>query len=389
MALVGGRHRRCAWRNPSVRNFLVVRRDHSAADWLPHCISAELLLALLYGLLTALVFALWPLGRAHDVPVAELFRDMVELQPRWPRKRYIAFTALAVLVLAAFAVLLAYDRRVALIYVATAAAVFLLLRVIAALMMILASRAPRARATGLRMAVANIHRPSALTPTIVLSLGLGITLLVTVIEIDGNLSRQFANELPARAPSFYFLDIPADQSERFGAFLRTAGPIGKIGGSANAARAHRFRRRHPGGEYQAERGCRLGAAKRPRDLPMRTRSPAARDWSKENGGGRLRRAAARFVREAHRRRPRPETGRPGRRQCPWTQHHRDDRQHAHGRLGEPWHQFRDGVFAECVSRRAAHPSRDPDLSRWRHAGGRGSRHPLGRSEASLWSRRCA
>src|SRR5262249_13976192 len=29
----------------------------------------ELALALFYGLLTALAFALWPLGRAHDVPV--------------------------------------------------------------------------------------------------------------------------------------------------------------------------------------------------------------------------------------------------------------------------------------------------------------------------------
>ena len=188
----------------------------------------ELLLAVLYGLLTALVFALWPLGRAHDVPVAELFRDMVELQPRRPRKRYVLYTALAVLVLAGFAILLAYDRRVALIYVATAAAVFLLLRVIAALMMMLASRAPRARATGLRMAVANIHRPSALTPTIVLSLGLGITLLVTVIEIDANLGRQFSNELPAKAPSFYFLDIPADQSQRFGDFLHAQAPSAKL-----------------------------------------------------------------------------------------------------------------------------------------------------------------
>jgi len=95
-------------------------------------------------------------------------------------------------------------------------------------MMILAARAPRARATGLRMAVANIHRPSSLTPTIVLSLGLGITLLVTVIEIDGNLNRQFSNELPARAPSFYFLDIPADQSDRFGTFLRTQAPSAKL-----------------------------------------------------------------------------------------------------------------------------------------------------------------
>src|SRR5262249_40407049 len=82
-----------------------------------------LLLALVYGLLTALVFALWPLGRAHDVPVAALFRDMVAPQPRYPRSQYVVLTIGAVLALVALAVLLAYDRRVALIYVAIAAGV--------------------------------------------------------------------------------------------------------------------------------------------------------------------------------------------------------------------------------------------------------------------------
>jgi len=188
----------------------------------------ELTLALVYGLLTALVFALWPLGRAHDIPVAELFRDMVAPQPRYPRRRYIAFTIVAIVVLATLAVLLAYDRRVALIYVAIAAAVFVLLRGVAALLMILAGKVPRPRSTGLRMAVANIYRPSALTPTIVLSLGLGITLLVSVIEIDGNLRHQFSNELPARAPSFYFLDIPADQGTRFEAFVNAQAPSTKL-----------------------------------------------------------------------------------------------------------------------------------------------------------------
>ena len=188
----------------------------------------ELMLAMIYGVLTALAFALWPLGRAHDVPVGALFRDMVTPQLRWPRKRYVLLTALAVLVLATVAVLLAYDRRVAIIYVGTAAAVFVLLRVIAVLLMTLARRMPRFRSTGLRMAVANIHRLSALTTTIVLSLGLGITLLVTVIEIDGNLRRQFSNELPAKAPSFYFLDIPADQTERFQTFIGAHAPSAKL-----------------------------------------------------------------------------------------------------------------------------------------------------------------
>ena len=179
-------------------------------------------------MLTALAFALWPLGRAHDVPVGELFRDAVAAQPRWPRKIYIALTATAVLVLASVAVLLAYDKRVAIIYVAVAAGVFVLLRLVASLLMFAARHAPRARSTVLRMAIANIHRPSALTPTIVLSLGLGITLLVTVIEIDGNLRQQFSNELPARAPSFYFLDIPSDQAARFDGFVRAQAPAASL-----------------------------------------------------------------------------------------------------------------------------------------------------------------
>ncbi len=188
----------------------------------------ELLLALLYGLLTALAFTLWPLGRAHDVPVGELFRDAVAAQPRWPRKIYIALASLAVIALAAVAVGLAYDQRVAIIYVAVAAGVFVVLRLVAGLLMSAARHAPRARSTVLRLAIANIHRPGALTPTIVLSLGLGIALLVTVIEIDGNLRRQFSAELPAKAPSFYFLDIPSDQAARFDDFVRAQAPAAKL-----------------------------------------------------------------------------------------------------------------------------------------------------------------
>jgi putative ABC transport system permease protein len=194
----------------------------------PSLHAGELALALLYGLTTAVAFTLWPLGRAHDVPVGALFRDSVAPMPRWPRLPYVALTAAAVALLGGLAVLLAYDRKVAVIYVATAAGVFVLLRLVAGALMWLAARAPRARSTSLRMAIANIHRPAALTPTVVLSLGLGIALLVTVIEIDGNLRRQFSAELPAKAPSFYFLDIPSADAGRFDAFLQKAAPSARL-----------------------------------------------------------------------------------------------------------------------------------------------------------------
>jgi putative ABC transport system permease protein len=185
---------------------------------------AELMLALAYGALTAAAFTLWPLGRAHDVPVSELFRDEIAPERRYPRARYMVATAVAVAALAALAVLAAYDRKVAAIFVTAAAVVFVALRLIAAALMALARALPRPRSTVLRLAIANIHRPGALTPTVVLSLGLGLALLVTVLEIDGNLRTQFMAALPEKAPSFYFLDIPPADAGRFDAFLRAQAP---------------------------------------------------------------------------------------------------------------------------------------------------------------------
>ncbi len=181
-------------------------------------------LAFLYGILTAVAFALWPLGRAHDVPVSTLFRDEVAPDPRWPRSIYIMATVLVVGVLAGLAVLLAHDHRIAAIFVAAAALVLATLRLVAGLLKQLARRLPHAHATVLRIAIANISRPGALTTSVVLSLGLGLAVLVTVIEIDGNLRAQFMAALPERAPSFFFLDIPSTQARRFDDAVRAHAP---------------------------------------------------------------------------------------------------------------------------------------------------------------------
>jgi putative ABC transport system permease protein len=184
----------------------------------------ELLLSIVYGLLTALAFALWPLGRAHDVSVSMLFRDTVTGERAWPRRRYVIATALIIAALAALAIVAAYDRRLAAMFVVSAGVIFGALRLVALLTMALARRLPPQRSTLLRLAVTNIHRAGALTPSVVLSLGLGLSLLVTLVEIDGNLHRQFAAALPEKAPSFFFIDIPAANADAFNAFVREQTP---------------------------------------------------------------------------------------------------------------------------------------------------------------------
>jgi putative ABC transport system permease protein len=184
----------------------------------------ELALSLLYGLLTALAFGLWPLARVHEVPVAALFRDVASSEGHRPRLRYLAWMALVIALLIVVVIGLAYDKRVAAVFVASSIVVFALLRGIASVLMNIARRLPRPRITMLRLAIANIYRPGALTPSVVMSLGLGLTVLVTITQIDGNLRRQFMAALPEKAPSFFFIDIPSTEADRFSAFLTDKAP---------------------------------------------------------------------------------------------------------------------------------------------------------------------
>jgi putative ABC transport system permease protein len=194
----------------------------------PAIYPGQLALASAYGFLTAAMFSLWQLGRAHDVPVAALFRDQVAPMRLMPRRRYVVAIAVTAAAFITLAVTAAFDRRIAIIFIVAAITAFGLLRLIASLVMLVASRVPRPRTTVLRLAVSNIFRPGALTPTVVISLGLGLALLVTILEIDANLSRQFSAVLPERAPSFFFIDIPSDEAERFDAIVHSAAPAARL-----------------------------------------------------------------------------------------------------------------------------------------------------------------
>jgi putative ABC transport system permease protein len=184
----------------------------------------QLLMSFIYGLLTALAFGLWPLGRVHDVPVAALFRETVTGEGQRPRWSYLALMMIVIALLIAVAIGLAYDKKVAAVFVVSSIVVFAVLRGVAAAVMALARRLPRSNITMLRLAITNIYRPGALTPSVVMSLGLGLAVLVTITQIDGNLRRQFLAALPDRAPSFYFIDIPTNDAARFGEFLKATSP---------------------------------------------------------------------------------------------------------------------------------------------------------------------
>jgi putative ABC transport system permease protein len=174
------------------------------------------------GVLVVAMFALLPLAAIGRVMPGALFRDRVSPARRSLPWLPLAVTVIAAAGLAALLALTAPDRGVALWYVAGAIAAFAVFRAAGALIVAGARRVGRPRRMVLRLALANLHRPNAPTPRVVLSLGIGLTVLVAVALVQASLSREIETTVAEGAPSYFFIDIQPGQLDGFAGLVRAA-----------------------------------------------------------------------------------------------------------------------------------------------------------------------
>lgn len=175
--------------------------------------------AALYGLLSALIFTLWPLARARDIRAGALFRDLAAQDRSWPRPIYVAATAALTALLVGIATWLSGATELALGAAGGVIGALLVLLLAARGLRRAARRLARGPLTrgrpALRWALAALGGPSGETASVVLSLGLGLTVLAAVGQIDANLRNLITSELPDRAPAYFFVDIQNDQLPGF------------------------------------------------------------------------------------------------------------------------------------------------------------------------------
>ncbi len=174
---------------------------------------APLIEAALYGLLTALVFTLWPLARSEDVRAATLFRDAWSGARRLPAPRYLIIIVLLSITLVALAGWFNGSWWLTLWTLGGIAGALFILALAAALIRFIARRTAKlARGRPrLRWSLAAISGTGEGAGAVVLSLGLGLSVLAAVGQIDGNLRNAITGNLPDVAPSYFFVDIQRDQ----------------------------------------------------------------------------------------------------------------------------------------------------------------------------------
>jgi len=170
-----------------------------------------LALAVVFGLCSAAAFAIPPLARAREIAPASLFRDIVAPRPVHGRLPYLFAAGGATAAVIALALAISPSVIFALWFLAGSAAIFGLFRAMAEGLRFVLGRLPRARHPVIRLALANLTRPGAATVSVIVGLGLGLSLLAVVLLIDRTISAQVRDTLPATAPTFFFIDIqPVD-----------------------------------------------------------------------------------------------------------------------------------------------------------------------------------
>lgn len=193
-----------------------------------HIYPTSLALAVAFALLTTAAFAILPLAKARYVPVTSLLRPFDRTYDNRREKSTLFIAILLFILTGLLAFFTSYDRRLSVIFLLIMVGVFIVLRSLAFIIQYCAKKCAHIRSAALRLAISNIYRPGALTPSIVVALGLGLTLLVTLATIDGNLRKQLAQSVPEKAPDFFFMDIARNDAETFATFIKEQDQDGRL-----------------------------------------------------------------------------------------------------------------------------------------------------------------
>lgn len=249
---------------------------------------AALGVAALFGLLISFAASWRMVANAADTRPARLLRgDVGNGEPlRW--RTYI-LPAVALGLAAAIAIGSATDPWFAALGLAAMAALCLLFAILGVVIRRIARGTRHVGGPIARLGIAALDRPGAATGRLAVSLGLGLTLLVTLAGTASSILAEIDTSIPKRAPALFLVDIPRAEEGRFrslanaelpGAELRLVpslrGPVTAVNGVRVAEM-----RNIPEGAWilRGDRGLTFS-----RDLPAANRIVAGKWWPQEYSG---------------------------------------------------------------------------------------------------------
>jgi putative ABC transport system permease protein len=169
----------------------------------------------LVGLLVLVIFSIPTISSIDQVKASNLFRNVFQNLQFYYSKRSVVLSFVLLSILILLFTIGSEQPSYSLGYFAAFFVCLIVFFLLSKLIIFFLKKFKSSSIISLKVSIKNITQTKSITPITVMSLGLGVTLLLTLALVGTNFQREIAKSIPDIAPDYFFVGIQKGEREKF------------------------------------------------------------------------------------------------------------------------------------------------------------------------------
>ncbi len=169
----------------------------------------------LVGLLVLVIFSIPTISSIDQVKASNLFRNVFQNLQFYYSKRSVVLSFVLLSILILLFTIGSEQPSYSLGYFAAFFVCLIVFFLLSKLIIFFLKKFKSSPIISLKVSIKNITQTKSITPITVMSLGLGVTLLLTLALVGTNFQREIAKSIPDIAPDYFFVGIQKGEREKF------------------------------------------------------------------------------------------------------------------------------------------------------------------------------
>ena len=169
----------------------------------------------LVGLLVLIIFSIPTISSIDQVKASNLFRNVFQNLQFYYSKKSVAVSFILLSTLILLFTIRSEQPTYSLGYFVAFFVCLIVFFLLSKLIIFFLKKFKSSSIVSLKVSIKNITQTKSITPITVMSLGLGVTLLLTLALVGTNFQREIAKSIPDIAPDYFFVGIQKGEREKF------------------------------------------------------------------------------------------------------------------------------------------------------------------------------
>ena len=176
---------------------------------------SNLLKIFIVGLLVLIIFSIPTISSIDQVKASNLFRNVFQNLQFYYSKRSVVLSFVLLSILILLFTIGSEQPSYSLGYFAAFFVCLIIFFLLSKLIIFFLKKFKSSSLIPLKVSIKNITQTKSITPITVMSLGLGVTLLLTLALVGTNFQREIAKSIPDIAPDYFFVGIQNGERDKF------------------------------------------------------------------------------------------------------------------------------------------------------------------------------